>query len=251
MIRKQFARVVVSLTLVAFLTNLALVPFYDFGQCTRKCRWSLLGPKQLDNQTIHGIKQSPDRCDCLNSQGELVASQVDRYYEKFPVGFPYLERNKGVCGVSGNEYQTAGMSDELIINCGTCGDCSNVRDVALYRKYSQEMTRMLSQCAFIYLLIGETFARVCLRAQFGFTSGCENRFVDNYGCTVSHCYSECIVSNPLTGNDYQDLNACMLCDEMYCSPVFVSSAGANRRTSGTVTDVNRPADSICEHVNAL
>ena len=49
--------------------------------------------------------------------------------------------------------------------------------------------------------------------------------------------------------DGSKLSDCMLCDEVYCSPVFVSSAGANRRMSGTVTDVRRPDDEVCHDVN--
>jgi len=93
----------------------------------------------------------------------------------------------------------------------------------------------------------------------------QNRFIDNYGCTVSHCYRECVYKwdNPLSSTTNSDgkshsgkvdgtkLSPCMHCDEVYCSPVFVSSAGANRRMSGTVTDVLRPDDEVCRDVNAV
>ena len=185
--------------------------------------------------------------------------------------------NTQVCGVNGREYASAKEATESgvkVINCGPCGDCSTVHDVSIYRHYAKPMTRMLSVCALAYAFFGESLARICLKRVFAlppiqpdaFTPKCLNRFIDNYGCTLSHCHNECLFkwNNPLSsGNndeigvshsgqaDGTKLNPCIHCDEVYCSPVFVSSGGANRRCSGTVTDVLRPGYEVCPHVNAV
>ena len=43
-----------------------------------------------------------------------------------------------------------------------------------------------------------------------------------------------------------DLNSCFFCDEIHCSPTFIGRcAGANRRTAGVVTDIERPGAAVC------
>ena len=264
--------------LAMFVVNLLLIPQYDLGQCTRKCRWEVLGPRGMDDESIIGEKDSFETCRCIQ-KGKTIKENLKRLYDEYPPGFPYLDHNLTVCGVDGNTYPTANDASRKgvkIINCGPCGDCSTVQDVSIYRHYANPMTKMLSRCALLYVFLGPDVARVCLRYMFSlpdgkpekttFTPKCMNRFIDNYGCTLSHCYKECLFqwNNPLSSNnneieglshtgraDGTKLNPCMLCDEVYCSPVFISSGGANRRCSGTVTDIARPGEEVCKYVNAL
>ena len=42
-----------------------------------------------------------------------------------------------------------------------------------------------------------------------------------------------------------ELNECLRCDEEYCSAYFLQACGANRRTAGVVSDVDRPDRHIC------
>ena len=42
------------------------------------------------------------------------------------------------------------------------------------------------------------------------------------------------------------LNACMQCDEIYCSAYYLQACGANRRTAGVVSDIARPGEHICK-----
>ena len=136
-----------------------------------------------------------------------------------------------------------------------------MHDVGLYRKYSEPMSRMLARCAVLYMLLGgsslaSSVARRCLDSEFGFTDACTERFVDNYGCILAHCYEECVYKwdNVLSRSPNREgarLSPCLLCDEMHCSPKFIETAGANRRCSGTLTDIKRPAEEVCSHVNAI
>ena len=41
------------------------------------------------------------------------------------------------------------------------------------------------------------------------------------------------------------LNACMRCDEVHCSAYYLQSCGANRRSAGVVTDIDRPDTHVC------
>ena len=120
---------------------------------------------------------------------------------------------------------------------------------------------MLARCAVSYMLLGGSavasiVARECLRYEFGFTEACTERFVDNYGCILAHCYKECVYKwdNVLSNSPNTkgtNLSPCLLCDEMHCSPKFIETAGANRRCSGTLTDIRRPLEEVCSVVNAL
>ena len=38
----------------------------------------------------------------------------------------------------------------------------------------------------------------------------------------------------------------MECDELHCSAYFLQACGANRRTAGVVSDINRPSRHVCE-----
>ena len=41
------------------------------------------------------------------------------------------------------------------------------------------------------------------------------------------------------------LNNCLLCDERICGPAYLACAGANRRTSGLVSDIGRKSVQNC------
>lgn len=108
--------------------------------------------------------------------------------------------------VDGKEYTNADQAKAAgtkIINCGHCGACSNVHDVSLYRKFDKPMTKMLSYCAIVQLLLGDKLARTCLNYLFGFTENCTNIFIDNVGCTITHCANECISKRILLLHDFE------------------------------------------------
>ncbi len=114
------------------------------------------------------------------------------------------------------------------------------------------------QHLFLAPLHGSEPARACLRRNFpDLSPACLERFVDNYGCVIAHCKRECIykLNNNLAASpnegDSERLSSCLLCDEHHCSPVFMETAGANRRSSNTLTEIKRPQREVCGHVNAL
>jgi len=47
-----------------------------------------------------------------------------------------------------------------------------------------------------------------------------------------------------------ELNECMHCDELHCSAYYLQACGANRRTAGVVSDINRPLEHVCEAARA-
>ena len=61
-------------------------------------------------------------------------------------------------------------------------------------------------------------------------------------------------NNPLSAsstiNVTTSLSACMQCDELHCSAYFLQACGANRRTAGVVSDINRPSQHVCTAARA-
>lgn len=231
----------------------------------------------MDSPNIAGVLDWLDNtCTCESQNGTILARGLPRLYAEFPPGYPYLNKDPRVCGSNRIEYEKASVvpAGVKITNCGPCGSCSNRHDVSIYREFANPMTQMLAKCALAYVF-NENLAKMCMRLSFsmptekrenGLTPMCLNRFMDNMGCTLTHCYRQCLFKwdNPLSASnndrtgvshsgqaDGSKLNSCLLCDEVYCSPVFIQSAGANRRCSGTVTDVVRPGDEVCQHVNVV
>lgn len=142
------------------------------------------------------------------------------------------------------------------VNCGLCGACSTVHDTQRYQATSTTLTSRASWCAILDLLVGETAARACVHDWLGFTPNCAACWVDNMGCTITHCFRECVLGggNPLVvgrggnnadGEGGEVLNPCLACDELHCSHVFLHCAGANRRTAGVATDIGRRGSEIC------
>lgn len=73
-------------------------------------------------------------------------------------------------------------------------------------------------------------------------------------CDVRKCVFAClwrtIFSQIETGEDVQELNRCTYCDERRCGINFVQCAGANRRRTGIISDIERDLDQeVCEKVD--
>ena len=68
---------------------------------------------------------------------------------------------------------------------------------------------------------------------------------DNVACDAVACVSnpDCIrrFFDP-SGTSYA---GCIKCDEQNCGPEFIRCAGANRRSSGILSDISRPGQQVC------
>lgn len=208
------------------------------------------------------------KCSCSEARtGRALAPPAERLFAPEPAGFPYIEAGKaGVCGEDRRFYASAAAAAAAgvrVASCGPCGVCSNSQDVGTYHNMSATLTKAATKCGILYLLGGEALARPCMRASTTLTAGCTDCWVANMGCTMTHCFKECVLkwelptnadNNP-AGSDGSEghaaLNGCLLCDEKHCSPHFIRSCGANRRCGGAATDIGRPMESICPSINIL
>ncbi len=153
-----------------------------------------------------------------------------------------------VCAVDGTTRASAAeaaAAGVAIRHAGACGACSNAGDVDVMRRTAATLTLDARACGLRYFLVGRGAAERCM-APIGFTPACTACWLDDMACAVTHCTTVCLWSR-LVGEPNVvggKLNDCLQCDETNCGPEFVRCAGANRRRSGIVSDIERPADEI-------
>jgi hypothetical protein len=154
--------------------------------------------------------------------------------------------------------------DTLIAHCGDCGQCSNPHDIALYDTTKHTLLPDSKACAHTALFLGRERGRQCLHDRVGFTEGCNDCWMDNIMCDVRKCAFVCLWHTLVTstsvgggsssnskelGTESQALNPCTLCDEVRCGPAFVQCAGANRRRSGILSELQRDSSTVCKVVD--
>jgi hypothetical protein len=92
-----------------------------------------------------------------------------------------------------------------------------------------------------------------MRAEF--TPECTNCWVEDHGCLLAHCYGDCLLQAGTWRNAFSTLgkkdsdgwkgDTCVDCMERYCSKPYIDSCGANRRTAGVKTDIDRSQAEMC------
>jgi hypothetical protein len=184
----------------------------------------------------------------------------------------YLYASPVVCGLTGarNLTNTSNLTLEsfpdattavsannnnstLVAHCGDCGSCSNPHDVAIYDETRNSLFTDTVNCAKRAFLWGRKTASHCLQEAVGFTAPCNTCWVENIMCDLRYCVFVCtwhsIFSEVDSGGESKKLNRCTNCDEKRCGPAFVKCAGANRRRTGIVSDIERDSDlEVCTEV---
>ncbi len=174
-----------------------------------------------------------------------LRARVSLFYREpvVPVAIP-----GAVCGADGTTRGSAALSQavgETVLHAGACGACSNPTDVAVMRRTRQTLTNDARACGLRYFLIGRDAAARCLEP-VGFTKACAECWLDDMACAITHCTTICLWSRLIgePNNVGGKLNDCLQCDETHCGPEFGRCAGANRRRSGIVSDIERPVEQI-------
>lgn len=153
-----------------------------------------------------------------------------------------------VCGDDGVTYASeaaAAAAGRRVVHVQACGACSDAADVDVLRRTRETLTLDARACGLRYFLLGRGAAERCL-APIGFTPACAACWLDDMACAVVHCTTVCLWSRLKGEPNNVDgrLNDCLQCDETQCGPEFGRCAGANRRRSGIVSDIDRPAEQI-------
>ena len=139
-----------------------------------------------------------------------------------------------------------------VLNCGTCGACSNTHDIAVYTDTKDTLTDTATSCA-LNSFLGRKDVEKCFITEIGLSGPCTECWVDNVMCDQQHCKWTCLKMLLLdggkrkntAGGDDGELNHCLECDERMCGPAFFRCARANRRTSGVISDIGRLSAQNC------
>jgi len=162
-----------------------------------------------------------------------------------------------VCGANGFSYssQEAACKDgTYALHAGPCGACSNPHDIYVLNITKNTLTTTATKCALLYLENdGERKAFDCMKESTGFTDSCNWCWIDNMGCDAVTCKTPCAIvkakGEPDTDPD-GNLNKCLACDENYCGDPFIRCAGANRRRSGIISDIERDGKDVWKGNNS-
>jgi hypothetical protein len=143
-------------------------------------------------------------------------------------------------------------SSTTIEHCGECGFCSNPTDISIYDNTKNTLFGTTVKCAKRSMIWGRKTASKCM-SHVGFSDGCRDCWVENIICDLRKCIFTCVwqgLFNQVdSGKTSQALNRCTQCDELRCGPSFVTCAGANRRRSGILSDIERDQQKeVCDAV---
>jgi len=162
------------------------------------------------------------------------------------------ESNPDAVPISYSSVELAHEDQAEVAHCGECGECSNLHDLSLYVKSRDYLTDVSTRCAF-NIFIGMNSVRECMEEGIGFTTPCNECWLDNIKCSFHECKFSCIkykLFNYDTNGDDGQLSDCLRCDEKMCGPQFISCSGSNRRRMGVVSDIGRDENSEqCDHTD--
>jgi len=157
-----------------------------------------------------------------------------------------------------------------ILHCGACAACSSKHDIDVIAKTRHWITEVMTKVSATYAApwghgnaqrlaadledVGIDFSRTRADGRTDLPT-CMDCWTDNIMCDSETCKEHCWVkffnaANPktnITGDaSFFDFNAkCLKCDELNCGAEFIKCAGANRRSSGILSDIKRPERQQC------
>lgn len=158
------------------------------------------------------------------------------------------------------------------LHCGACAACSRAEDIEVLARTRGWITDVMTGLStkFAAPLGHHNVTKLAedLHA-VGFTlsndkwrganrASCMECWMDNIMCDVMTCWESCWaklvkLGRRLGPDSYIDRDPawwnihakCLMCDEMKCGAEFIQCAGANRRSSGIVSDIPRPREQQC------
>lgn len=195
------------------------------------------------------LYSKPQVCTLLNVPNDVVNynSTVSSQHQRSPKPLHQrkLQHSHYIQTLS-NVSIAREKENSLIAHCGDCGSCSTPQDVAIYEQTKNTLTDTTAKCAKLALIGGRRRATKCMNDHVGLSGACTNCWVDNIMCSIKSCVFTCLWRQLTSWGDEKsvggELNDCTRCDELRCGRAFLLCAGANRRRTGIVSDIERDFD---------
>jgi len=150
-----------------------------------------------------------------------------------------------------------------VLHCGKCSACSHVTDLEVLFRTRDTITSEMTACSTKFVIAHKLHLpgrnledlKTCLRNtqnSINFTDDgrawtnptdmptCMDVWTDNIMNDATLCQSLCLtkfIKTANTGNFAKD--QCLQCDEYTSGPAFIKGAGANRRSTGVTSDIDR------------
>jgi len=148
-----------------------------------------------------------------------------------------------------------------ILHCGKCSSCSTIHDLEVLYKTRSNITTLMTQCSTSWVLSQyvpggaqplKELKQCLIGKGIDFSDDgsawedpankptCMDTWTDNILNDAKLCTKFCLtkfIKTKNTGNFAKD--QCLQCDEFQSGPAFIKGAGANRRSSGIVSDIDR------------
>lgn len=157
-----------------------------------------------------------------------------------------LDDSNAIIKTIANVTVARSTPNTLVAHCGDCGKCSTPSDVKIYDETKNTLTDTTTKCAKLGLIGGRRRATKCMQERTGLSEGCIECWVDNILCSIKSCVFTCLWRQLTSWGDEKsvggELNDCTRCDELRCGRGFLMCAGANRRRTGIVSDIERDHD---------
>jgi len=150
---------------------------------------------------------------------------------------------------------------DRILHCGQCSSCSSLQDLSVLESTKTSITSDMTACSTAFVLSQKlpfgkqslVDLKACLVGRgIGFSDDgrawqdprnrptCMDTWVDNILSDASLCVRFCwakFLHTANTGDFARD--QCLQCDEYTSGPAFIRGAGANRRSTGITSDIDR------------
>jgi hypothetical protein len=151
------------------------------------------------------------------------------------------------------------LDDGLVVaHCGSCGACSNPRDIQKYVETRTTIARTAKKCGSTAVFGSYEDLTNCLQENINFSLPCTKCWADNMINTAENCLFTCMkatFTGTATSNNIRGignsvwLNQCIYCDEKRSGPDFVKCSGVARRRLGIRSEIERNPEEQCKNVD--
>uniref|UniRef100_A0A7S0JGM0 Uncharacterized protein n=1 Tax=Calcidiscus leptoporus TaxID=127549 RepID=A0A7S0JGM0_9EUKA len=215
-----------------------------------------LGPPPLSNMYANAREFDPDFWADRYTTPFLCAVDL-RVAPPIPRTFD-AGCSPGDCKAGKAKLEAHGLT---VLHCGRCGACSSPEDIKVLFDTRETITAHTTECSTKFKISNTIGLRAqklgelkqCLR-QAGITFSDDGRaweepvgkptcfdcWTDNIMNDAQLCWNHCLGKFVKSGNaGHFAKDPCLQCDEYTSGPAFIACAGANRRSAGIKSDIDR------------